>query len=441
MVAKWKRYLSVLVVCSALAAVGLPNEAQAQDRKNKQDSQVKKLKTRRVPTMREQVYKRLAKVQELMDAKDDESAKELLIELLHRRHQNSFEKASVSNVLAYIAYTEENYPEAIRYYKQVIEEPSGIPSGLELGTLYTLGQLHFVEDDYKGAIAYLEEWFAKVEEPSPGPYIFLAQVYYQQEDYDKAFEIAQMARKMAEDNNLTFREHWWALLRTLHYRREEFKEVLAILEILVRDYPKREYWIQLSGMYGHNQHVEKQRQTLDSAYIDEQLSKEAEILNLVGLLMQNDVSYRAAVILEAAMEMEIVEQTPKHLELLGQAWQLSQENEKAIPVFLKASEDSEEGRLNLYLAQVYLGSDSYKNCSTQVDEALRKGKLKNEILAYEIQGMCRLNQKLVGEAKDSFEEAWRIAGDNRDESAIDRIAKWLKFLDQESRRLAALGES
>lgn len=435
MIAEWKRCLGVVIACVVLVAAWVPVEVLAQK------SEVRKLQTRRVPAMREQVYKRLAKVQEFMDAKDEESAKTLLLELLQRKNQNSFETASVNNLLAYIAYTEENYPEAIGYYKKVIAKPSGIPSGLELGTLYTLGQLHFVQEDYQRTIAYLEEWFNKVEEPSPGPYIFLAQVYYQQEDYKKAFEIAQSARKMAEKNNLTFREHWWVLLRTLHYMREEYDEVLEILEILVRDYPKREYWIQLAGMYGQYQNAEKQRLTLDAAYIDEQLNKEAEILNLVGLLLQKDIPYRAAVILAAAVEAEIVERTSKNLELLGQAWQLSQEKAKAIPAYIEAAKDAEGGRLNLYLAQVYLGSDRYKNCSTQADEALRKGKLRNEITAYEIQGMCLLNQKLIGEAKDSFEEAWRIAGDTRNEKAIDRIAQWLKFLEQEAKRLRALGKS
>ena len=441
MLSMWKRVLTLLVVAIGLAFIGLPVETLAKEKKEKKERQAKKLKTRRVPTMREQVYKRLAKVQEFMDAKDAESAKALLIELTQRRNQNSFEAASVNNLLAYLAYTEEHYKEAIEYYKKVIIDPGAIPIGLELGTLYTLGQLHFISEDYKHTIQYLEEWFAKVQEPSPGPYIFLAQVYYQQDNYKKAFEIAQSARKMAEERNLTFREHWWALLRTLHYMREEYDEVLEILEILVRDYPKREYWIQLSGMYGHKLKPEKQRLALDSAYVDEQLTKESELLNLIGLLIQSDVPYRAAVILDTAMEAEIVEKTSKNMELLGQAWQLSGETEKAIPAYIAASKEIKEGRLHLYLAQLYLNRERYKSCSTEADEAIRKGELRHEILAYEIQGMCRLNRALINEAKDSFEEAWHLAGEERDETAIDRIAQWLRYVEQESKRLAALGKS
>lgn len=396
--------------------------------------------TRRVPTIREKVYKRLAKVQELMDEKDNAGARVLLEELLENLELNAFESASMHRLLAYIAYTEENYKLAIRHYKKVIEDRTGIPSGLELDTLYTLGQLYFVEEDYEQVISLLEEWFDKVVEPSPGPYIFLAHAYYQLKNYQRSYEVANLARKIAKERDLTFREPWWVLLRTLHYQREEYDAVVEILEILVRDYPKREYWVQLSGMYGQREEEQLQKYTLDAAYVDGLLAKEAEVLNLVGLLMQSDVPYRAAIILEKAMEEEIVERTSKNVELLAQAWQLSQETGKAIPAFREAAKDSEEGKLDLYLAQIYLDQEEYANCEEASSEALRKGKLKKEGLAHEVQGMCRLNTGSIDEARDSFEEAWRIAGEAKDDSAIERIAQWLRYLDQEEKRLRALNK-
>lgn len=409
-------------------------EAQAQQ------GEAKKRKTRRVPTIREKVYKRLGKVQEMLDAKDPEGARDTIQEMLNRRESNAFERASMHNLLAYIAYTEEDYALAIDEYKKVIADPSAIPFGLELGTLYTLGQLYFVEENYPKAISYLEEWFAKVEEPSPGPYIFLAQVYYQLKNYDRSFEIAKLARRIAEERELSFREHWWVLLRTLHYQREEYDAVVEILEILVRDYPKREYWVQLSGMYGQQEKEERQKYTLDAAYLDDLLTKQGEILNLVGLLLQSEAPYRAAIILEKAIEAEIVERTSRNMELLAQAWQLSQETEKAIPAFLEAAKGSKVGKLHLYLAQLYLEREEYSGCEKASVEALRKGKLKQEGMAYEVQGMCRLNSEKVDKAKDSFEEAWRIAGESKNEQAIKRIGNWLRFLKQEEKRLRALNK-
>lgn len=398
-------------------------------------------KTRRTPAIREQVYKRLAEAQELLDAKNLVAADNLLKKLLERRGHNGYEKASVHNMLAFLAYTNENYRLAITHYEGVLVDRKNIPQGLEQATLYTLSQLNFIEEDYPQAAHYMKDWFVGKLDPGPNPYIFLAQIYYQLKQYREAIRVVEQAIGIAQSKGLPVKENWWLLLRSMYYEREEYGQVIEILEILVRDFSKREYWVQLSGLYAQEQRESRQIQAIDVAYIGGLLEREREVLNLAGLLMQADVPYRAGVILEQAMEDGLVERNVKNMELLAQAWQISQETSKAIPVLKEAAKSSEDGDLHLYLAQVYLQTDKYDGCVQATLNAIQKGGLKLEGLVYEVQGMCRFNQDLLVKAYDSFKQARSLAQRQRDAVAVRRIDKWLQYIAREQRRLEALRNS
>ena len=407
-----------------------------------QEQQKKTYKTRRTPTIREQIYKRLAEAQEKIDEKDLVTAREMLFKLVGRnRTQNTYERASVQNMLAFIAYANDDYTQAIEHYEQVVIDREGIPEGVEQATLYTLGQLYFVQEDYKKSIAYLQRWFDIVPDPGPNPYIFLAQAYYQLRRFNQAIPAVEQAIEIAQIRGTDVRENWWLLLRSMYYERENYDKVIEILEILARDFSKREYWVQLSGLYGQEGNGKRQIQAIDVGYIGNLLKQEREILNLVGLLMQNEATFRAAVILEKAIADEIVEPTPKNLKMLAQAWQISQETSKAIPVLKEAAEKSDKGDLHLHLAQVYLEKEQYSNCIGAVEGAFQKGDLQRESLAREVQGMCRFNNNSLKDAGSSFREAKRLARDKRDLPAERRIDQWIRYVEQEQKRLEALGKS
>ncbi|MEQ8690838.1 MAG: hypothetical protein RIC89_08380, partial [Pseudomonadales bacterium] len=123
-------------------------------------------KTRRVPSMSEAIYKRLAEAQEAIDAKDYDLSIELLNEMLNRsRRYNGNEVGQVRNMLGYAYFLKEDYGRAIDEYKLVIAQGEDIPEGLETTTLYTLAQLSFVEERYQDALDYMETWITKANNP------------------------------------------------------------------------------------------------------------------------------------------------------------------------------------------------------------------------------------------------------------------------------------
>ena len=52
-----------------------------------------------------------------------------------------------------------------------------------LNALYSLAQLSYIREDYRGSVNYLLEWLGLEELPSPEAYALLSQTYYQLEDF------------------------------------------------------------------------------------------------------------------------------------------------------------------------------------------------------------------------------------------------------------------
>ena len=399
----------------------------------------KKQKTRRVPSLSESVYKKLGEGQEAIDAKDYNLAQEIIQGALDRsRRYNENEIANLHNMLGYIYYLKDDYNGAIREYKIVVNQGEKIPEGLEVTTLYTLAQLSYVQENYDDALYYMEVWITKATNPSSAPRFFLATVYYQMKDYDKAVEQMELGVQIAQERNTTITEQNWSLLTFLYFEKEDWTNVIRVLKILVEEFPKREHWIRLAGVYGQEGFEKEQLYTLEAAYTADFLEKQTDFTNLAGLLMQEEVPYRADKVLEDGLNRKAVERDDKNLQSLGQAWQLAQEVDKAIPVFEEAAGLADDGKIYERLSYLYLESDQYEKCVDSATGALDKGGLRKDQSVYIVKGMCLFNQNKLTPARTAFVSCRRVARQDKDTANQRICGQWITFIDRESKRQAQL---
>ncbi len=445
MTAVFTRTLSSLALAAALlllaplgAEFGISGfQVQAEEGEKPQ-------KTRRVPTMSENTFKKLGEAQAFIDEKDLASAEKVLTDMLARsKRLNGNEIGQVRNMLGFIAFTEEDYDEAIRQYEMVIAQGEDIPEGLETTTLYTLAQLSFVAERFQDALDYMETWLSKATNPGADPHIFMGQVYYQMKDFPAAIDQIETGIRIAKERELTIKENWWALLNYLYYEQENWPKVLETLEILVRDFPKRDYWIRLAGIHGQQGNEDKQVWAMQGAYTAGFLDRERDLMNFAGLLMQEQVPYRAAMVLQAGFDEETIERSAKNLQGLGQAWQLAQEPNKAIPIFEEAGGKSEDGRIYERLAQLYLDVDKFQECITASNNALNKGGLRSSQAAYIVRGMCEFNKDQTNlsnltAARKSFVSCRNEARREEDSNNQRICNQWITYIDRESARLEQL---
>ena len=427
--------LGALVGLAALMASVMVVPTQAAYAQSENEESRSNQATRRIPAMSEQVFNQLAKASEHMELKEYAKAKELLERLLERRRLNGNERGQVHNVLAALAFSQEKNKEMIFHLEKVLAEGDQINEGLEIQTLYTLAQLYFVDEIYPKALEYMELWLAKQQTPSPQPRIFIAQIYFQMEDYREAVNHTEAAIEIARTANLEIKENWWAMLRYFYYEIENIPKVIEILKILVRDFPNPDYWVQLCGMYGEQEMEDTFMSCMETAHVGGFLDNESMLRNYQGLLMNAGVPYRAAKYLQQAMDEGLVDdENEQNLIALAQAYQFAQEQSEAIKVFEAAAEISEKGTTYEQLSQLYYERDEFEKCIDASDNAHEKGGVRQETALLMTKGMCLFNLERFSQARDAFAEMRRIARREDKDSDEQVAAQWITHLDRERQR-------
>ena len=179
------------------------------------------------------------------------------------------------------------------------------------------------------------------------------------------------------------------------------------------NWPKKRYWFSLAGAYTELGEEQNLINAYDAAHAQGMLEKESELVTMAQLYMQAEVPYKAATLLDKEMESGRVTGAAKNYRLLSQAWQLSQEDEEAIPALQEAARLSDDGELDIRLGNAYLNLAQYGECVSAVQSGIGKGGLKSPDNAQISLGMCLYNQNRYNDAIAAFREAGKASRSRR----------------------------
>jgi tetratricopeptide (TPR) repeat protein len=393
--------------------------------------------TRRTPALRNKVYEKLAEAQAAAEAKDLNAAAEILDDMIDtggKSALNSYELANVYNLYAFIYYSREDYTNALKAYENVVAQED-IPIAMEINTKYTIAQLYFVQEQWQKGINALLDWFAVTDNPNANAYVLLAQGYYQTKDYNKALFNVEKAIGMYTADGKVPKEQWYNLARFLYFEQDNVDKTVDVLEELLKYYPKKQYWVQLSHMYGEQKKESRQLAAMDTAYVQDMLDKGTEQVTMAYLYLNGEVPYKAARVMDKGLKNGSITPTSKNYEIAGSAWRQAQELDKAIAAMEEAAAKSDEGELYARLGNIYLDGDQYKKAITAINKGLSRGGVKRPDTARLVLGMAYFNTKQYEKAREAFKAA------GRDERSAKYAQQWIKYLDTELDRQAKLSES
>ena len=353
------------------------------------------------------------------ETEDLVKAKNVLNRMQSDQGLTESDKAQMYYYFAYIDSINEDLKSAKSNYKKFLSIEDADPR-LKSNVISMLGQLSYSEGNYKTAIDYMEQWISMEANPSSLGFDIIAASYWQLKDKKKALKFSERALCVAKANKSKPKESTYNLLIALYNENERIKDMLPLFEELVRFYPKKRYWTQLSGVYGELKEEKKQLSSLEAAHDQRLLDKETEYVSLYQLLMRAEAPLKAARVMQYGIEKEFVKENEKHLKYLAQGWHMAQELDKAEPVYEKAAIKSEEGELYVFLGQIYLATDRYKKAKQALQLGLKKGKLKDPVTVNILLG------QVAYELQD-FEDATKFF-----RTAIDRLSD-IKIKDKEAR--------
>jgi len=306
---------------------------------------------------------------------------------------------------------------------------------MEINTKYTIAQLYFVQEQWQKGIDALLAWFAMTDKPNASAYVLLAQGYYQTKEYDKALLNVKKAIDMYKADNKLPKEQWYNLARFLYFEKNDINNTVATLEELLKYYPKKDYWVQLSHMYGEQQKESRQLAAMDTAYVQGMLDKGTEQVTMAYLYLNGGVPYRAGKAIEKGLKDGSIEPTSKNYEIAASAWRQAQELDKAIADMEQAAAKSSDGELYARLGNIYLDSDQFDKAIVAINKGLSQGGVKRPDTARLVLGMAYFNTKRYDKAREAFKAA------GRDERSAKYSEQWIKYLDSELDRQAKLKES
>jgi tetratricopeptide (TPR) repeat protein len=298
----------------------------------------------------------------------------------------------------------DDIPNAIRTYERMLAIAS-LEETLRKQTTYTMAQLYTMEEQYNKALTTLDKWFVLETNPAPEPFILKAQNLYQVQRYAEMIEPIENAMRVAEARDKEVKEDWYVLLNFAYFQQENYRMVRDIQKTLLVKWPKKRYWFSLAGAYTELGEDENLINAYAAANDQRMLEKESELVTMAQLYMQREVPYKAGQLLEAEMASGRVSKSAKNYRLLSQAWQLSMEDEKAIPALTEAARLSSDGELDVRLGNALLNTGQYAECVKSVETGIRKGGLKSPDNAQISLGMCLYNQRKYNTAIQAFQQA------------------------------------
>ncbi|MFV0276675.1 MAG: tetratricopeptide repeat protein [Parahaliea sp.] len=382
------------------------------------------------------MYEKLAEAQTAAEANDMATASKVLDGMLAGRRDNelnSYELANVYNLYAFIHYSREDYNKALEAYENVIKQPD-IPLAMEINTRYTVAQLYFVQEQWQKGINALNEWFKMTDSPNANAYVLLAQGYYQLKDYDRSLANVNKAIGMYREDGKVPKEQWLNLARFLYFDKGDVNSAVAILEELLVHYPKKDYWVQISHMYGEQKKEPEQLAAMETAYVQGMLDKGSELTTMAYLYLNGEVPWKAAQVVDKGMKAKRMETNSKNYEILGNSYRQAQEITKAIPAMESAADKSDGGELYARLGNVYLDGEQYDKAIDAITKGLQRGGIKRPDNAQLVLGMAYFEKKQYTNARRAFQAA------GRDKRSVKFAEQWIKYLDSELDRQKKLAD-
>ena len=393
--------VAAFVATGSVTLIQAARPANAAEQK-KEESQKE---TRHLMSMSQAVYNIINKANMAMEMKMYDEAIKLSQDVLKRKGLNAYEQVTAYQLIAYSQYYLGQTKTALENFEKIIkigDGVKGLPDGLVDGVKYNLATMYIQDGQYDRGITMLKTWLASATNPAPDAYVLIGTAYAQKEDYKSAIPYFEKAIDVAKSQDKEPQQNWYQNLASMYLQLQQFKKAEPILELMVSKWPTRDYLMNLAQVYGMDKREKDMLGIIDVMYRKGLLKTGNEIIQLSQLWQIHDGPYRGAEIMKKGIDDGKVEKTAKNYEGLANAYIAAAELPKAIPYLERAASLSKDGDIYVRLGEAYVGDQKWEKANTALDNAFKKGGLKNKSQAYYMQGIALYNMDKLNDAKRAF---------------------------------------
>jgi hypothetical protein len=392
------------------------------------------------PAFSDKTSEALTKIQPLLEAKDWDGTLALINGALAAAGPDSYDRAFLIDLAAKLAIQKDDSLRAITCWEEALRLADAHPNyfrpkdrlDLILSLAQTYSQLAsgtknptVARDDFNKAADYIRRWLAATPKPTFEAEYFYATVLYSQATANEKrvdtnlLHQAEEATQKALHMQVRPPERLYLLLEAIYSAEGDMARGSQILELLVRQDPQKDYWLQLWQTYTNLAGQAEKDEDLSRRYTVRAINTEERAqaygkmksnkdnFNLVTMYFSVNEYGKATDLLSAGLKSRHIDSTKKNWQVLSYAYQQVNEPQKAIQALLDAEADfPSEGDLDLDIAQVYSQSlDDSANAYKYALAAVTKGNLEKPYNAYQFLAYEAYEQEKFPEAMDAVTKA------------------------------------
>jgi tetratricopeptide (TPR) repeat protein len=250
--------------------------------------------------------------------------------------ENAYAKAKALSGLALLKYNSGDTKGAIVLEKQAIDLNS-LPNDEYFPTLYALAEMYVADEDYAQALGALDQWIQQSGKPSADAYALKGNVLYRLEKYPEAVAAIQKAKSMTDQP----KDAWDQILIASYTAMDQYAQAGKVAEAaLAKDPNNTQLLMTAVSVYNNAHEYDKALALLERARANGQITDETSYINMAKLYYNvaldsstqaaaHTNARKAADVLEEGMTKGIVKPSTDTYKLLGDAYALAGDTDKA----------------------------------------------------------------------------------------------------------------
>jgi tetratricopeptide (TPR) repeat protein len=368
-------------------------------------------------SMSEAVYYGVDEANKLIAKKQMDDAIVKLVKL--SENGSDFDKAVVYYNLGFAYSSKPDYPNAVKAFAKAIAFEA-LPRQQHQQLQFNLGQLYIVAGQHEEGIKTLQDYIGGSCTPPPAEaHIFLANALIEKKRYKEAVPQIDLALSKAKAPNQT----WLEMKLAVNYELKDFKACAASLVQLIGLAPtKPDYWKQLSTMFFEMKEDLEAVAVLAVAERQGFIDKPTERKNLYNVYMMLDLPFKAGLLLQDALDKNVLPANEENLESVANAWINARESARAEVTLKKLAAASEKGEFFYKLGAMYGDEERWKESRDMLAKALQKGGIKRAGEAWMRIAVAEHNLKNTQAAVAALQKSMTFEDTQKQASA------WLRHL-------------
>jgi tetratricopeptide (TPR) repeat protein len=381
-------------------------------------------------TLGRAVFTRVNEVMELRDMEMYTEALAILDELkemFERDRLNDREQFVMWQFYANIYQIQEQYDQAIQAYEQMLNLEGLTQEQLEQ-TLFYLGSLYYIQEQFPEAIKQFTEYNQIALEPNEDVYFRIGTAHYQLEQYQESIPFILRNMEILRSKGEAVPKNTYDLLRALYFNVEDYTKAYQTLRESVVLFNDEDDWVLLPAVLGQIEQFQEQARSYYVVNTLGHLDSDAQLINLAAQLYNNDYPYGCARIIEKGMQDGIIPEDEGNLSFLSTCYQIAREDEKAVTPLERAAAMSDDGENYSRLGRIYSTMGEFEKCVDAFTTAIDKGGLDRPDQANLSVARCYMELNRYDEGIAAARAA------QRDERSEDTAKTWVTVLTREKER-------